>query len=223
MSPDTGLDVVTGAFSYSGSTIAERLLEPGTVASGRSRSTPTGHIRSRPAVESQRVPLRRSGRARPQPRRASRRCTTPSGSGSTTGQTTFANAIAEFAHAVLRRQPRRSRSASSTSASPTRRSNRRCPTSGARPLSSARWPRSVSRTRSSGRRWVFGGEQDILANNIAWILRRLPSSRCRGTARTSSSRCTSRTSHGSASSRRTRAATPSSTRLGRRRSRSRSS
>ena len=46
--------------------------------------------------------------------------------------------------------------------------------------------------------WIFGGEQEILANNIAWILRHMPVFALPGTAATPSSQSTSTTSRGSA-------------------------
>ena len=67
MSDDTNLDLVTGAFSYSGSRIAEALLD-----AGRERADP--HVSPRPRASAAgqgsdaAVSLRRPGRARPQPR-----------------------------------------------------------------------------------------------------------------------------------------------------------
>ncbi len=77
---DTGLDVVTGAFSYSGSAIARALM-----AGGRTVRTLTGHperagdhpdIEARPLdFDDQLGPGRLVDRVRP-------RCTTPTGCGS---------------------------------------------------------------------------------------------------------------------------------------------
>ena len=171
MSPDTGVDVVTGAFSYSGSAIAELLL-----GEGRGVRTLTFHPdRPHPlqaAVESHRycfddpVALSRSL------------------DGVTTlfntywvrfdhGPTTFANAIANsrtLFHAARRAGV--TRIVHISIANPSIESPLpyyRGKATVERVLAEVGVPYSIVRPT-----WVFGGGHDILANNISWILRRLP-------------------------------------------------
>ena len=143
------LDLVTGAFSYSGSHIAERLLD-----AGRRVRTLTFHpdrphpLRDR--VEALAVPVRRPGRARAQPRRGEHALQHVLGplrprrdAASPRGR--------ELAHAVLRRSAGGSR----TDRPPqhhepvARVAAAVLPRQGAR--RARRWPRSECRTRSSGR------------------------------------------------------------------------
>lgn len=171
MSPDTGLDVVTGAFSYSGSAIAEMLLDQ-----GRSVRTLTFHPdrphRLQAAVESQRY------------RFDDPVALTRSLGGVTTlfntywvrfdhGPTTFANAVANsrmLFHAARRAGVARIVHISIANPSiDSPLSYYRGKAIVERALAEVGIPYSIVRPT-----WVFGGRQDILANNIAWILRRLP-------------------------------------------------
>jgi uncharacterized protein YbjT (DUF2867 family) len=171
MSHDTVLDLVTGAFSYSGSRIAERLLD-----SGRSVRTLTFHP-DRPHRLQSRVqtlpycfddPVALAGALE----------------GVNTlyntywvrfdhGRTTFANAISNsrmLFHVAKRAGVERIVHLSI--ANPSIDS----------PLPYYRGKALVERAlvevgiRYSIVRptWIFGGERDVLTNNIAWILRRMP-------------------------------------------------
>ncbi len=171
MSEETGLDLVTGSFSYSGSRIAGRLLD-----AGRSVRTLTFHP--------DRVhPLQ--GRVQTSPYRFDDPLALArSLEGVTTlyntywvrfdhRQTTFANAIANsraLFHAARKAGVARIVHVSITnpsldSALPYYRGKALVE----RALAEAGVPYSIVRPT-----WVFGGDRDVLANNIAWILRRMP-------------------------------------------------
>jgi NADH dehydrogenase len=168
---DTGLDAVTGAFSYSGSHIARRLLE-----SGRKVRTLTFHPdRSHPL------------RDRVQPfsyRFDDPAALTDTLAGVTTlyntywvrfdhGATTFADAIANSR--ALFQAARRAgvtrivhlsiANPAIDSALPYYRGKAVVEAA----LADVRIPHSTVRPT-----WIFGGEREILANNIAWILRHMP-------------------------------------------------
>jgi nucleoside-diphosphate-sugar epimerase len=168
---DTGLDLVTGAFSYSGADIAARLL-----ATGRRVRTLTFHpdrphpLRDR--VEAQRYRF-------DDPVALSR-----SLEGVTTlyntywvrfdhGRATFAAAIENSGalfHAARRAGVRRIVHLSITNPSvesplPYYRGKALVEQA----LGEAGVPLSIVRPT-----WIFGGDREILANNIAWILRRMP-------------------------------------------------
>jgi NADH dehydrogenase len=167
----TETDVVTGAFSYSGSRIAELLTE-----SGREVKTLTGH-------PNREHPLRARVRAGPyrfdDPLALARFL-----EGSTTlyntywvrferGQTTFADAVANSR--VLFEAARRAgvaRIVHVSIANPSIDSPLpyyRGKALVEQALAAADVPYSIVRPT-----WIFGGGQDILVNNIAWILRRMP-------------------------------------------------
>jgi NADH dehydrogenase len=170
-SVDTGLDAVTGAFSYSGSHIARRLLE-----SGRKVRTLTFHP-DRPH------PLR--DRVQPFPYLFDDpTALTDTLAGVTTlystywvrfdhGTTTFADAIANSR--ALFRAARRAgvtrvvhlsiANPSIGSALPYYRGKALVEVA----LADVGIPHSIVRPT-----WIFGGEREILANNIAWILRHSP-------------------------------------------------
>ena len=168
---DTGTDLVTGAFSYSGSRIAELLIE-----SGREVRTLTHHP-DRPH------PLRARVQASPyrfdDPLALAR-----SLGGITTvyntywvrferGKTTFANAVANSR--VLFEAARRARVARIVHVSIANPSL-------ASPLPYYRGKALVEQALAAGDvpysivrpTWIFGGRREVLANNIAWILRRMP-------------------------------------------------
>jgi uncharacterized protein YbjT (DUF2867 family) len=171
MSEDTGLDLVTGAFSYSGSRIAERLLD-----SGRAVRTLTFHpdrehpLRGRVEALAYRfddpVALARSLE------------------GVNTlynsywvrfdhGRTSFAGAIANsrmLFHAAERAGVRRIVHISITNPSiesplPYFRGKALVE----RALAEVELPYAIVRPT-----WIFGGDRDVLTNNIAWILRHMP-------------------------------------------------
>jgi uncharacterized protein YbjT (DUF2867 family) len=171
MSQDAGTDLVTGAFSYSGAQIAERLL-----GSGRGVRTLTYHS------------------DRPHPLRASvdaleYRFDDPAAlarslAGVTTlyntfwvrfdrGKTSFANAIESsrmLFFAAKRAGVQRIVHLSVTNPSlesplPYFRGKALVEYA----LAQCGVPYSIVRPT-----WIFGGERDVLANNIAWILRRMP-------------------------------------------------
>jgi uncharacterized protein YbjT (DUF2867 family) len=169
--PDTQLDLVTGAFSYSGSHIAERLL-----ASGRQVRTLTFHP-DRPHPLREQVQAFRYRFDDPV-------ALTGSLEGVTTlyntywvrfdhGPTTFASAIANSR--MLFDAARRAGVArivhvsianpSTDSPLPYYRGKALVE----RALEEVGLPYSVVRPT-----WIFGGDHEILANNIAWILRRMP-------------------------------------------------
>ncbi len=168
---DTGLDLVTGAFSYSGSAIAERLLD-----SGREVRTITFHPERAHPLQSR---IRATRYRFDDPVSLAR-----SLEGVTTlyntywvrfdhGQTTFANAISNsraLFHAAKRAGVRRVVHISI--ANPSIES----------PLPYYRGKALVERALAEvgiaysivRPTWIFGREHEVLANNIAWILRRMP-------------------------------------------------
>ncbi len=168
---DTGLDLVTGAFSYSGSAIAERLLD-----SGREVRTITFHPERAHPLQSR---IRATRYRFDDPVSLAR-----SLEGVTTlyntywvrfdhGQTTFANAISNsraLFHAAKRAGVRRVVHISI--ANPSIES----------PLPYYRGKVLVERALAEvgiaysivRPTWIFGREHEVLANNIAWILRRMP-------------------------------------------------
>ena len=168
---DTGLDLVTGAFSYSGSGIAERLLD-----SGRTVRTLTFHPDRAHRLRS---------RVQPTPYRFDDPVALArSFEGVTTlyntywvrfdhGQTTFANAVANsraLFHAAERAGVARIvhisiANPSIASTLPYYRGKALVE----RALAEVGIPFSIIRPT-----WIFGGERDVLTNNIAWILRRMP-------------------------------------------------
>jgi NADH dehydrogenase len=171
MSTDTSLDLVTGAFSYSGSHIAQRLVD-----SGRRVRTLTFHP-DRPH------PLQASVDTRAyrfdDPAALAR-----SLEGVRTlyntfwvrfdhGQTSFANAIEcsrMLFHAANSAGVERVVHVSITNPSI------ESPLPYFRGKALVEYALAQSGLRYSIVRptWVFGGERDVLANNIAWILRRMP-------------------------------------------------
>ena len=171
MKADTGIDLVTGAFSYSGSHIAQRLLE-----SGRRVRTLTFHPQ-RPHPLQGRVDtfVYRFGDVAALAR---------SLEGVTNvyntywvrfdhGVTTFANAI-ENSRALFfaARRANAARVVHLSIANPSLESPLpyyRGKALVERSLAEAGVPYSIVRPT-----WVFGGERDVLTNNIAWILRRMP-------------------------------------------------
>ncbi len=171
MSDETNLDLVTGAFSYSGSRIAERLLD-----SGRGVRTLTFHPdRAHPL----------QGRIATLPYRFDDPVALARGlEGVNTlyttywvrfdhGRTTFAGAIANsraLFYAARRAGVRRIVHVSIANPSidsplPYYRGKALVEQA----LAEVGLPYSIVRPT-----WIFGGERDVLANNIAWILRRLP-------------------------------------------------
>jgi len=171
MSGDTGLDLVTGAFSYSGSRIARPLLD-----AGRNVRTLTFH----PG---------RAHQLRGRVETAAYRFDDPvalaqSLEGVTTlyntywvrfdhGRTTFADAIAN-SRALFEAAVRAgvARIVHVSIANPTIDSPLPYYAGKAlveRALAEAGTPYSIVRPT-----WIFGGDRDILINNIAWILRRMP-------------------------------------------------
>ena len=167
----TETDLVTGAFSYSGSRIAELLIE-----SGREVRTLTGHPQ-RPH------PLQARVEASPY-RFDDRRALARSLEGVTTlyntywvrferGGTTFASAVANSrALFEAARRARVARIVHLSIANPSVDS----------PLPYFRGKALVEQALAAGDvpysivrpTWIFGGGRDILANNIAWILRHMP-------------------------------------------------
>jgi uncharacterized protein YbjT (DUF2867 family) len=171
MAPDAQLDLVTGAFSYSGSHIADRLLR-----SGRQVRTLTFHP-DRPHPLRERVQAFRYRFDDPV-------ALTRALEGVTTlyntywvrfnhGPTTFSSAIANSR--MLFDAARRAgvaRVVHVSIANPSIDS----------PLPYYRGKALVERALDEASvsysivrpTWIFGGEHEILANNIAWILRRMP-------------------------------------------------
>ena len=149
MSHDTGLDLVTGAFSYSGSRIAERLLN-----SGRAVRTLTFHPDRPHRLQSrvQTMPYCFDGAV--------------ALAGALEGVNTLYNTYWSGSTTAPRRSPTRfptrgrcstlrgvpGSSGSFTSASRTRRSTHRSLTTGARRSSNGRLRKSTFPIRSSGRR-----------------------------------------------------------------------
>lgn len=171
MSHDTGLDLVTGAFSYSGSRIAERLLD-----SGRAVRTLTFHP-DRPHRLQSRVQTLPYCFEDPVALAAALE-------GVNTlyntywvrfdhGRTTFANAISNsrmLFHVAKRAGVERIVHLSI--ANPAIESPLpyyRGKALVERALVEVGIPYSIVRPT-----WIFGGERDVLTNNIAWILRRMP-------------------------------------------------
>jgi uncharacterized protein YbjT (DUF2867 family) len=171
MGPDTKLDLVTGAFSYSGSHIAKRLLE-----SGRQVRTLTFHP-DRPHPLRERVQAFRYRFDDPV-------ALTRALEGVTTvyntywvrfnhGPTTFSSAVANSR--MLFDAARRAgvarvvhvSIANPSIDSPLPYYRGKALVEGA--LDEVGLSYSVVRPT-----WIFGGEHEILANNIAWILRRMP-------------------------------------------------
>jgi NADH dehydrogenase len=171
MEADTKLDLVTGAFSYSGSRIAERLL-----ASGRQVRTLTFHPdRAHPLQEQ--VQAFRYRFDDPV-------ALTRAFEGVTTlyntywvrfnhGASTFARAIANsrmlFDAANRAGVARIVHLSIANPSIDSPLSYYRGKALVERALDQAGVPYSVIRPT-----WIFGGEHEILANNIAWILRRMP-------------------------------------------------
>jgi uncharacterized protein YbjT (DUF2867 family) len=171
MSNDTSLDLVTGAFSYSGSHIAQRLLD-----SGRRVRTLTFHPeRPHPLQASVETCVYRFD----DPAALARSL---EGVGTlyntfwvrfNHGQTSFANAIEcsrMLFHAAKSAGVTRIVHVSITNPSiesplPYFRGKALVEYA----LAQSGLPYSIVRPT-----WVFGGERDVLANNIAWILRRMP-------------------------------------------------
>jgi NADH dehydrogenase len=170
MSQDTGLDLVTGAFSYSGSRIAERLLD-----SGRDLRTLTFHPdRGHPLQERVAAcPYRFDD-----PVALARSLEGVNTLYNTywvrfdRGATTFANAIANsrmLFHAAQRAGV--ARVVHLSIANPSVESTLpyyRGKAHVERALAEVGIPYSIVRPT-----WIFG-DRDVLANNIAWILRRMP-------------------------------------------------
>ena len=171
MGADTKLDLVTGAFSYSGSHIAERLL-----ASGRQVRTLTFHP-DRPHPLHDQVQAFRYRFDDPL-------ALTRALEGVTTlyntywvrfnhGPTTFAGAIANSRRLFdAARRADVARIVHVSIANPSIDSQLpyyRGKALVERALSEVCLPYSVVRPT-----WIFGGDREILANNIAWMLRRMP-------------------------------------------------
>jgi len=171
MEPDTEMDLVTGAFSYSGSHIAERLL-----ASGRHIRTLTFHP-GRPHQLHEKVQAFRYQFDDPL-------ALTRALEGVTTlyntywvrfnhGETTFTSAVANSR--MLFEAARRAgvaRIVHLSIANPSIDSPLpyyRGKALVERALDELGLPYSVVRPT-----WIFGGDHEILANNIAWILRHMP-------------------------------------------------
>lgn len=171
MSEDTQLDLVTGAFSYSGSHIAQRLLER-----GRGVRTMTFHPqRSHPLRASVEVCRYRFD----DPVALARSLEGVSTLYNTFwvrfdhGQTSFANAIESSRMLFYAARSAGVRRVVHVSiANPSIES----PLPYFRGKALVEYALAQSGLRYSIVRptWVFGGERDVLANNIAWILRRMP-------------------------------------------------
>src|ERR1700722_14634578 len=171
VSADTGLDLVTGAFSYSGSRIAERLLNSGRGVRALTFHPDRAH---RLQARGQTLPYRFDD-----PVALARSLEGVTAVYNTYwvrfdhGSTTFANAIANsraLFHAARRAGVERIVHISIANPSiesplPYYRGKALVE----RALSEVGIPYSVVRPT-----WIFGGERDVLANNIAWILRRIP-------------------------------------------------
>ncbi len=168
---DTGRDLVTGAFSYSGSHVAERLL-----AAGRSVRTLTFHPdrphRMQGLVEA--VPYHFGD-----PLALARSLDGVTNVYNTYwvrfdhGATTFASAVANSrALFAASRRAGAARVIHLSIANPSLQSSLpyyRGKALVERALAEVGIPYSIVRPT-----WIFGGERDVLTNNIAWILRRLP-------------------------------------------------
>jgi NADH dehydrogenase len=171
MSNDTSVDLVTGAFSYSGSHIAERLLD-----AGRPVRTLTFHPHRA-------HPLQASIESRTyrfdDPAALARSLQGVSTLYNTFwvrfdhGQTSFANAIESsrmLFYAARSAGVERIVHVSITNPSI------ESPLPYFRGKALVEYALAQSGVRYSIVRptWIFGGERDVLANNIAWILRRMP-------------------------------------------------
>jgi len=171
MSSDTSVDLVTGAFSYSGSHIARRLLD-----GGRPVRTLTFHPdRPHPLRESVEICTYRFD----DPAALARSLRGVDTLYNTFwvrfdhGQTSFANAIESsrmLFHAAASAGVKRIVHVSITNPSiesslPYFRGKALVEYA----LAQCGLPYSIVRPT-----WIFGGERDVLANNIAWILRRMP-------------------------------------------------
>jgi uncharacterized protein YbjT (DUF2867 family) len=180
MSSDAGIDLVTGAFSYSGSRIAELLL-----ASGRSIRTLTFH----PDRQHPLRPHVQAFRYRFDDPVALARTLEGVDTLYTTywvrfdrGCTTFANAITNsrmLFHAAQRAGV--ARIVHLSIANPSIESELpyyRGKALVERALAEVHVPYSIVRPT-----WIFGGDRDVLTNNIAWILRRMPIFALPGTGR----------------------------------------
>jgi nucleoside-diphosphate-sugar epimerase len=171
MAPDTGLDLVTGAFSYSGARLAERLLD-----SGREVRTLTFHPDRRHLLQARVVtfPYRFDDPV----------AMVRSLEGVSTlyntywvrfdrGSATFDNAVANsrmLFHAAHRAGVQRIVHVSI--ANPSIESTLpyyRGKALVERALAEVGISFSIVRPT-----WIFGGERDVLTNNIAWIMRRMP-------------------------------------------------
>lgn len=171
MTADTRLDLVTGAFSYSGSAIAARLLD-----SGRAVRTLTLHPERRHPLQ-RRVQARRYRFDDPL---ALARDLEGVGTLYNTywvrfdrGTTTFATAIAN-SKALFDAAKRAGvhRIVHLSIANPSADSELpyyRGKALVERALAEAGIPYAIVRPT-----WIFGGDRDVLTNNIAWILRRMP-------------------------------------------------
>jgi uncharacterized protein YbjT (DUF2867 family) len=171
MSNDTSIDLVTGAFSYSGSAIAERLL-----GSGRRVRTLTFHPDRAHPLQSrvETFPYRFDDPA----------ALTRSLEGVSTLYNTF---WVRFDHGQTRFADAIEKSRTLFTAAKTARVERIVHVSITNPsiesplpyfkgkalvehaLAQSGLPYSIVRPT-----WIFGGERDVLTNNIAWILRRMP-------------------------------------------------
>lgn len=171
MNQDTQLDLVTGAFSYSGASVAKRLLD-----AGRGVRTLTFHPdRSHPLQRSVQTLRYRFD----DPVALARSLEGVHTLYNTYwvrfdhGQTTFANAIANsraLFHAAHRAGV--ARIVHVSIANPSIDSTLpyyRGKAFVERALAEVGIPYSIVRPT-----WIFGGDRDVLANNIAWILRRMP-------------------------------------------------
>jgi uncharacterized protein YbjT (DUF2867 family) len=171
MTDDTGIDLVTGAFSYSGSHIARRLLD-----SGRSARTLTFHP-GRPHPLQGRV---QACRYRFDDVAALARSLDGVTNVYNTywvrfdrGHTTFVDAV-ENSRALFfaARRAGAARIVHLSIANPSLQSPLpyyRGKALVERALAETGMPYSIVRPT-----WVFGGERDVLTNNIAWILRHMP-------------------------------------------------
>ncbi len=170
MAEDTGVDLVTGAFSYSGSHIAPRL------DSGRSVRTLTHHPHREHELQ---------GRVDAHPYAFDDVAALARSLDGVTnvyntywvrfdhGPTTFANAVQNSrALFFAARRAGAARVIHLSIANPSLESPLpyyRGKALVERALAEAGLPYSIVRPR-----WLFGGERDVLTNNIAWILRRAP-------------------------------------------------
>jgi NADH dehydrogenase len=171
MSNDTSIDLVTGAFSYSGAHIAARLLE-----SGRGVRTLTFHPdRAHPLQASVETFAYRFD----DPAALTRSLEGVSTLYNTFwvrfdhGQTSFANAIESSRMLFFAANSAGVRRVVHVSiANPSIES----PLPYFRGKALAEYALAQSGVHYSIVRptWIFGGERDVLANNIAWVLRRMP-------------------------------------------------